>query len=323
MRCWTPLVTGLLLACSATFAHADTDFPTKPIRMIVPLAVASSVDNAARILAQKMSTNMGQPIIIENQPGAAGLIGAERVAKSAPDGYTLGAFNDGIMTMVPHLHNNMAWDIMKDFDPVSLVATIDWGLVSTPSAPFQTPADLIRIAKVNAGRIYYGSGGSGSPQHVAMELFAANAHIRVENVSYKGATQAALGIAGGDVIVGFQGMAAVAPMIRSGKLKLLAVATPQRMPQFPDVPTVSESGLKGFTFNSWFAILTPAGTPKEIVDKLHDEIVKALDDPDVRAKLDSLGLKPLGSTPKQLEDATREQFAKYGKLIERAGIKAD
>lgn len=323
MRRWTPLVMGLLLACSAASAHADTDFPTKPIRMIVPLAVASSVDNAARILAQKMSANMGQPIIIENQPGAAGLIGAERVAKSAPDGYTLGAFNDGIMTMVPHLHNNMAWDIMKDFDPVSLVATIEWGLVASPNSPFQTPADLIRIAKVNPGRIYYGSGGSGSPQHVAMELFAANAHIQVENVSYKGATQAALGVAGGDVLIGFQGMAAVAPMIRAGKLKLLAVATPQRMPQFPDVPTVSESGLKGFTFNSWFAILTPAGTPKEIVAKLHDEIVKALADPEIRAKLDALGLKPLGSTPEQLDQATREQFAKYGKLIQQAGIKAD
>lgn len=321
MRCWMLPCASLLLAAASVGAHAQTPYPNRPIRMIVPLAVASSVDNAARILAQKMSANMGQPIIIENQPGAAGLIGADRVAKSAPDGYTIGAFNDGIMTMVPHLYQNMSWDIMKDFDPVSLVATIEWGLVATYSTPFDTPAELIALAKSKKTPIYYGSGGTGSPQHVAMELFAAQADIELEHVTYKGATQAALGVASGDVMVGFQGLAAVTPMIKTGKLKLMAVASPQRLPQFPDVPTVSATGLKGFSFNSWFALMVPAGTPPAIVGRLNEEVVKALADPEVHAKLDALGLKPQGSTPEFLDEATRAQFVKYGKLIKQADIK--
>ncbi|GGX16188.1 MFS transporter [Pigmentiphaga litoralis] len=323
MRCWTPLMTGLLLACAALGARAESDYPNRPIRMVVPLAVASSVDNAARILAQKMSSNMGQAIIIENLPGAAGVIGAERVAKSPPDGYTLGAFHDGLMTMVPHLQASLNWDIMKDFEPISLVATIEWGLVTAPNAPFDTAADFIKVAKANPKRIYYGTGGIGSPQHVAMALFAADAGIHIEHVTYKGATQAALGVAGGDVQIGFQGIATVAPMVRSGKLKLLGVATPGRMAQYPDTPTISESGLRGFEFSSWFAMMVPAGTPADIRSRLHSEIMKALQDPDVRGKLEALGLKPGGSTPEYLARATRAQYAAYGKMMHDAGIKPE
>lgn len=323
MRCWIPLMTGVLLACAAVGAHADPDYPNRPIRMVVPLAAASSVDNAARILAQKMSANMGQAIIIENLPGAAGVIGAERVAKSAPDGYTLGAFHDGLMTMVPHLQASLNWDIAKDFEPITLVATIEWGLVATPSTPFDTVADFIKVAKANPKRLYYGTGGVGSPQHVAMALFAAEAGIKVEHVSYKGSTQAALGVAGGDVQVGFQGIATVAPMIRSGKLKLLGVATPGRMNQFPDTPTLSEAGLRGFEFSTWFAMMAPTGTPPDIRKRLHTEILKALQDPDVRGKLEALGLKPGGSTPEYLARATRAQFAAYGKMMHDAGIKPE
>ena len=312
-----------LLLAAAPLAAAAQGYPNKPIRMIVPLAAASAVDNAARIVAQKMSVNMGQQVVIENQPGASGQIGADRVAKSAPDGYTLGGFNDSIMTMLPNMNANLPWDILRDFEPVSLVATIEWGLVANNDAPYKSAADLIAAAKAKPGAINFGSGGNGSPQHIAMELFASQAGIKLTHVPYKGASQAALGVAGGDVPVAFQGLATVATLARGGKLRLIGLATPAPLAEFPGAPLVSESGLPGFQFNSWFTVVAPAGTPKEIVNKLHAEIAKALADPDVRAKLKDQGLTVRGTTPEELRTATREQLARYAKLIKDAGIKAE
>src|SRR5262249_22105016 len=238
----------LLIAaiCFAGLASAQPRYPDKTIRMVVPLAAGSAVDNAMRIVTERMAENMGQAIAIENQPGAAGLIGAERVAKAAPDGYTIGGFNDSIMTMLPNLYRKMPWDILKDFEPVSLVATVEWGLVANNSAPYKSAADLIAAAKAEPGKIFYASGGNGSPQHIAMALFASNAGISLTHVPYKGATQAAQDIASGQVPVGFQGLATVTTLVRGGKLKLIGVTTPARLPQFGDVPTVAESGLPGF-----------------------------------------------------------------------------
>ena len=317
------LLAASLVSIAPTLAFAQAGYPNKPIRMIVPLAAASAVDNGARILAQRMSANMGQQIVVENVPGAAGQIGAGQVARAAPDGYTIGGFNDSIMTMLPNLGTQLPWDILKDFEPVSLVATIEWGLVANNNAPFKNAGDLIAAAKAKPGEINYGSGGNGSPQHVAMALFANSAGIRMTHVPYKGASQAALGVAAGDVPVAFQGLATVAALVRGGKAKLLGVATPARIPQFPDVPTVSESGLQGFQFNSWFTIVAPAGTPKEIVARLNAEIVKALGDPEVRAKYADQGLTIRGTSPDELGAATRAQLARYGKLMKEAGIKAE
>jgi tripartite-type tricarboxylate transporter receptor subunit TctC len=288
--------------------------------MIVPLAAASAVDNAARIVAQQMSVNMGQQIVIENQPGAAGLIGAERVAKAAPDGYTIGGFNDSIMTMLPNLYRKMPWDILKDFEPVSLVATVEWGLVVNNDAPYRSAADFIAAAKANPERIFYASGGNGSPQHIAMALFASTAGIALTHVPYKGATQAALDIASGQVPVGFQGLATVAALVRGSKLRLIGVTTPTRLAQFSEVPTVSESGLPGFEFNSWFTIMAPAGTPKEIIARLNAEIVKALADPEVREKLVQQGLTIRGTSAQELGVATREQLAKVRAADSQANI---
>ena len=312
-----------VLALVSAFASAQGSYPDRPIHMIIPLAAASAVDNAARIVAQRMSLNMGQQIVIENQPGAAGLIGAERLARATPDGYTIGGFNDSIMTMLPNLHPKMPWDILKDFEPVSLVATVEWGLVVNNDAPYRSAADLIAAAKANPGRIFYASGGNGSPQHIAMALFASNAGITLTHVPYKGATQAALDIAGGQVPVGFQGIATVASLVRGGKLKLVGVTTPERLAQFSDVPTVSESGLPGFEFNSWFTIMVPAGTPKDIIARLNAEILIALADPDVREKLVQQGLTIRGTSAQELGAATREQLAKYARLIRQANITVD
>jgi tripartite-type tricarboxylate transporter receptor subunit TctC len=316
------LLAGLCTAALPA-AWAQSPWPAKPIRMVVPLAAGSAVDAAARIVTEKMGRNLGQSIVIENQPGAAGLIGAGTVAKAAPDGYTLGGFNDSIMTMLPNMNARMPWDILKDFEPVSLVATVEWGLVVPAEAPEKSAADLIALARKSPGQVNYGSGGNGSPQHIAMALFASQAGLQMKHVPYKGATQAAMGVAGKEVDAAFQGIATVSSLLKAGKLRLIGVTTPKRMPQYPDVPTVSESGLPGFEFNSWFAIMAPAGTPKEIVHRLAAEVQKALADAEVRDKLAALGLTPRGTTPEDLGSAMRAQLAKYGTLIKANNISAE
>jgi tripartite-type tricarboxylate transporter receptor subunit TctC len=316
-------VLAAIAAVLSLGALAEQPYPSKPIRMIVPLAAASAVDNAARLVAHHMSTTLGQQVVIENQPGASGQIGADRVAKAAPDGYTIGGFNDSIMTMLPNMYANLPWDILRDFEPVSLVATVEWGLVANNAAPYKSAADLIADAKARPGKIDFGSGGIGSPQHIAMALFASSSGIQLTHVPYKGASQAALGAAAGEVPVCFQGLATVAGLVRGGKLRLIGVATPARHPQFPDAPTVAESGLPGFQFNSWFAVMAPAGTPKDVVAKLNRAILAALADPQVREKLNEQGLTPRGSSPQELGSATRDQLARYGRLFKEAGIKAE
>jgi tripartite-type tricarboxylate transporter receptor subunit TctC len=311
-----------LVAWSAA-AAAQGDYPSRPIRMVIPLAVASAVDNAARVLAARMSENMGQPFVIENVAGASGLIGADRVAKSAPDGYTIGAFDDSILTMLPNLHAKMPFDVLRDFEPVSLVGTIEWGLVASNDAPFRSAADVIAAAAANPGKNGYASGGNGSPQHIAMAHFASAANISLVHVPYKGATQAAAGIAAGQVPVGMQGLGGVASLVRAGKLRLIGVGTPQRHPQFPDVPTIGESGLPGFTFTSWFAVVAPAGTPKDIVVRLNAEISRALAVPDVREKLTPQGITVGGTSQEELGSIIRAQLARYAKVMKEAGIRAE
>jgi tripartite-type tricarboxylate transporter receptor subunit TctC len=322
---WRLLVlASALLACTSlvctSLGFAQTPYPSRPIKMIVPLAAASAVDVAARIVTQKMADNMGQQFVILNQPGASGLIGAEQVARAEPDGYTIGGFNDSIMTMVPNLQSNMRWDILRDFEPVSLVATVEWGLIAGNQTSYRSAADLIAAAKAAPGRIDYSSGGPGSPQHLAMAMFAAAAGISLTHVPYKGATQAAADVAAGQIPVGFQGLGTVAALVRAGQLRLIGVATPKRLPQFPDVPTISESGLPGFVFNSWFAIMVPAGTPKDIVARLNAEVLKALGDADVRRKLEDLGFTIRGGSSEDLGAMTRQQLEKYARVIKEIGV---
>jgi tripartite-type tricarboxylate transporter receptor subunit TctC len=270
-----------------------------------------------------MAENLGQPIVIENQPGAAGLIGTERVARAAPDGYVIGGFNDSIMTMLPNLHAKLPWDILKDFEPVSLVASMQWGLVAAPGSRFNTAAEVIAAAKAKPGSLNYSSGGNGSPQHVAMELFKSQAGVFITHIPYRGATAAAVDAANGQVDVHLSGLPTVFGMIKGGKMKLLGVGSQQRIPQFPDTPTIAESGLPGYLFNSFFAITAPAGTPKEIVARLNQEVVKATSAPDVREKLIAQGFIIRASSPEELTRATREQLERYAALFKQAGIRVD
>jgi tripartite-type tricarboxylate transporter receptor subunit TctC len=227
------------------------------------------------------------------------------------------------MTMLPNLHEKMAWDILRDFEPVSLVGTIEWGLITGLDTPYKTAADVIADARARPGKVDFGSGGNGSPQHIAMALFAAQAGLTMTHVPYKGATQAAVGVAANEVPVGFQGLGTAASLIHSKKVRLLGVSTPARLASFPDAPTISDSGLPGFEFNSWFAVMAPAGTPKAIVARLNAEIRKALADPDVREKLAAQGFTIRGSSAEELGTATRNQLAKYQRLMKQAGIKGE
>jgi tripartite-type tricarboxylate transporter receptor subunit TctC len=327
-REWMHISTAHLLGAVVTAngsgaAWAQSAYPNRPVKLIVPLAAGSAVDNAARIVMQRVALNINGAVAIDNMAGASGVIGTERVAKSAPDGYTLGGFNDSIMTMLPNMNAKLPWDIVRDFTPISLVATVEWGLVVPVDSPVATVADFIAAARRAPGQVTYGSGGNGSPQHMAMALFASQAGLQLTHVPYKGATQAAVGVAGHEVQAAFQGIATVNALIKAGRLKLIAVSTPKRLPQFPDVPTVAESGLAGYEFNSWFALMAPAGTPRGIVQRLQQEVVKALGDASVREQLIAQGLTPRGTSPEELASALTQQLARYEALIRQAGIKAD
>ena len=302
---------------------ANETYPNKPIKLIVPLAAGSSVDTAARIVMQKISQNIGQPIVIENKLGAAGIIGTDQVAKSPADGYTLGGFNDSIITMIPNLNPKLPWDIVKDFESISQVAIIEWGLMVSSSSPYRNVNDLIEAAKKSPGKLNYSSGGNGGPQHIGMAMLAYQAGINMMHVPYKGATQAAVGAAAGEVDATLQGISTIVPLAQSSKARLIAVCTPQRMPQFPDVPTVSESGLPGFKMNSWFGLMAPAGTPNEIISFLIREVSKAVADPTVKDRLIALGLVPVGSTSDEMSSLVRSQLEHYKKVITQAGIKSD
>jgi len=317
------LLAAAWICTAPVAASAQPAYPTKPIRMVIPLAAGSAVDNGARVLTQKMGVELGQPFVLENIPGSSGLIGADRVAHAAPDGYTVGGFNDSVLTMIPHIYPKAGWDALTDFAPISLVGTIEWGLVVPPDSPLRTVEDFIKAAKASPGKLNFGSGGSGSPQHIAMAMFASRAGINVTHVPYKGATPAAVAVAGGEVDAAFQGLGTVTSLIQGGKLRLLAVSTPKRLPQYPNVPTVAESGLPDFYFNSWFAMVAPKGTPKEIIDRLHAAMRSALDDPDTNAKLVGLGITVRGTSPEDFGRAIGEQYALYRKVIQANNIKAD
>lgn len=319
----TTFVLAMILSLMAPSLHAQAPYPSKPIRMVIPLAAGSAVDNAARVLTQKMAEGLGQPIVAENIAGSSGLIGAERVARAAPDGYTLGGFNDSVLTMIPHIYPRMPWNPLTDFEPLSLAATIEWGLIVKPDSPYRTAEDLLATARAQPGKLNYSSGGNGSPQHIAMALFATRAGLSLLHIPYKGATPAAVAVASGEVDAGMQGLGTVTSLIQAGKLRLLAVSSGKRLAQYPGVPTVDEAALKGFFFDSWFAMVLPAGTPKEIVERLHAEMTKALADPATRDKLQGFGMTLRGSSPQELGAATRAQFELYRKLIQDNGIKAD
>ena len=307
---------ALALPCAAQ------QYPTKPILFLMPLQAGSAVDAMVRIVAQKMGDNMGRAIVVENQPGAAGMIGAERVKKAAPDGYTVGVLNDSILTMIPNIRP-VPYDPVKDFVPVGLVAGIAWVLVVNNDLPAKTVPELVALAKSRPGKLDYSSGGVGSPQHVAMEAFKAATGTFVTHIPYRGATQAALDVISNQVQVHFSAVSIVLPHIQAGRMRALGVPGAQRSTLLPGVPTMAEAGLAGFEWQTWASLVVPLGTPKPIVERLGAEMVKAVNAPDVRQKLVALGLEPLGSPPETVTQWTQAGLKRMGEIVKRAGITAD
>ncbi len=309
-----------LLACS--FAASAQSYPAKPLLFVMPLQAGSAVDVMVRIVAQKMSEGLGQPIVVENQPGAAGSIGAERVKRAAADGYTVGVLNDSILTMIPNIRP-VGYDPVKDFAPVGVVAGITWVLVANNDLPVRSVPELIELAKRQPGRLDYSSGGNGSPQHVAMEAFKAATGIYLTHIPYRGATQAALDVITNQVQVHFSAVSIVLPYIRSGRMRALGVPSGARSPLLPEVPTMSESGVKGFEWRTWASLVVPVGTPKPVVDRLHAELAKAVQAPDVRDKLIAQGLEPIGSAPEVVTQWTQDGLKRMAAVAKRAGIKPE
>ena len=317
-------ILALLAACLAPLAAAQPQpYPSRPITMLVPLQAGTAVDNVARAIAQKMATSLGRPIVVENVPGAAGQIGTERLARAAPDGYTIGFVNDSILTMLPNLNAKLGYDPLKDLAPVSRVAGNAFGIAVNPAFPAKTLAELIAQAKARPGDIHYASGGNGSPQHMAIEMLASAAGVKFTHVPYKGAAQALTDVLGGQVPLLAQGLGVVSVQAKAGKLRVLAVTGTERSPLLPDVPTVREAGIADFEFATWFAVVAPAGTPRAIVDLLHAEIVKAAAAPDVRDALIPLGYDLAPGSPEQLTESIRAGLARMGRIIREAGIKAE
>ena len=309
--------------------------------MVVPLQAGTAVDNVARTLAQRMAQSMGQSIVVENQAGAAGQIGTERIAKSAPDGYTIGFVNDSILTILPNINPKLPYDPLKDLAPVSRVAGNNFGVAVPANSSAKTLAELLAQARDKPGSINFSSGGNGSPQHMAMEMLAAAAGVKMTHVPYKGAAQALTDLVGGQVQVLAQGLGVMVPQHKAGKMRLLATTGTTRSPLTPDVPTVREaaggggssggrpaaggtgSTLANFEFATWFAVVAPAGTPRPIVERIHAEILKAAALPDVREQLQSAGYVIYGSTPEQLTASITDGIARVGKIIRDANIKVE
>jgi tripartite-type tricarboxylate transporter receptor subunit TctC len=291
--------------------------------MMMPLAAGSSLDIVLRLITQKLSENLGQQVIVDNQPGAAGMIGAERFMRAAPDGYTFAAFNDSPLTMIPNLRKKVAYDPVNSFAPVSLVVNNSWILVAHPNLNVRTVADLIAQAKAHPGQLNYSSGGIGSPQHIAMALFESMAGIKVTHVPYKGTTQATVDVMSGQIPMMFSGTNAVLAQIKEGKLRALAVGATTRSPLLPDVPTVAESGLPGYEFVTWLGVFAPLHTPAPIIARMNAEIARALAAPDVKEKLVAQAVDIRTSTPEQLGAITKARLEQMGKLIKDAGIVAE
>ena len=302
-------------------ARADDAFPSKPVRIIVPYPAGGVADLLPRTVGQKLAEKWGQPVVVENKPGASGNIGMAEGARAAADGYTIVLAPTGNLTVNQFLFGNLPFDAAKDFTPITVLATSPNVLVVHPSVPAKNFRELVEYAKANPGKLNFSSPGEGSGAHLAGELLNIEAGIRTTHIPYKGMAPAVTDLLGGQVQMMFAGISTVLQHIKSGKLVALAIASPQRNPQLPDVPTVAESGFPGFDVTSWYGLVTRAGTPPAVVRKIHADSVEALRSDEVRAKLQTLGLEPLGNSPEEFEKMIAAESRKWSDIVRKAGIK--
>jgi len=305
-----------------TAAHAQPAYPQKPIRLVVPFPPGGGTDILARLFGQKMSETLGQQIIIDNRGGAGGTLGTDIAAKAAPDGYTL-ILVSGSHAINPGLYQKLPYDSVNDFAPITQIATSPGILVVNPSLPVKSVKDLIALARAKPGQINYASAGSGTPPHLAGELFKVMAKIDMVHVPYKGNAPAFTDVIGGQVSLIFPTMPSAMPFIKSGKLRPIAVTSAKRSPAAPDIPTIAESGLPGYEATSWYGILAPARTPPQIVARLHEVLVSVIGAPDMQDKLAAQGLDPVGNTPQQFAAVIKSEIAKWAKVVKASGAKPE
>jgi tripartite-type tricarboxylate transporter receptor subunit TctC len=316
-RCRSALLCVALTICATS--HAQT-YPVKPIRLVVPNAPGGGTDTVARLISEKLSPALGQQIVVENRGGAGGRIAAELVARSPKDGYTLLLGSAATLITGPALVSERKYDPVKDFTPISLAGTTAYMLVVHPSLPVKNVRDFIGLAKSKAGTIAYSTTGQGSPAHLGMELFQAMAQVQLVHVPYKGGAPAMLSLLQGETFAMVANFLTALPVVRSNRVRALGVTSLKRSSLAPDIPTIDESGLRGFELQQFYSLVAPAGTAPEIVQRLNQEMVQRLPTEEVRKRLAHEGVEAITSSPAETAKLYAEQYAKWAKVIERAGI---
>jgi tripartite-type tricarboxylate transporter receptor subunit TctC len=316
---YVAVVLGMLVALAA----GAQSYPNRPVKLIVPYAAGGLPDTMARLVGQKIGDALGQQLVVENRGGAGGIVGTSEVAKSAPDGYTLLVADVGQIAINPHLFSKLPYDPLKDLVGVSLMGTSALYLVAHPSVPANNMRELVALLKAQPGKFSYGSSGLGSIHHLATEALKTDLGLDILHVPYKGTGQSVPALLGGQVALLYAALPSIESHVKAGKVKMLAVSTPQRSPQAPDVPTVAESGVPGYDFVAEIGLYAPAGTPQDIVARLAAEVAKAVKHPDVAQRFRQLGIDPAGSAPETLAAMNRVNYEKYARVVKLSGAKID
>ena len=322
MNRWMAMAVGVSFAAVSTLAAAQA-WPAKPIKYVVPFAAGGTTDILARTISEKLSVALGQPVVVENKPGAGGGLGAAEVAKAAPDGYTIMGGTISTHAINASLYKNLPYDPVRDFAAITLIARVPNMLVINNDIPAKDVAELIALMKANPGKWSFASSGNGTSQHLSGELFKGMAGVDMQHIPYKGSPPALTDVMGGQVSMTFDNITTAWPLAKGGKLRALAVTTAKRSPVSPEVPTLAESGLPGYEIGSWQGVFAPAGTPPEIVKRLNAEIVKIINSPDVQKKLLELGAEPVANSPEEFTALVKTEVVKWGDVVKKSGAKVD
>ncbi|HJY79398.1 MAG TPA: tripartite tricarboxylate transporter substrate binding protein [Burkholderiales bacterium] len=316
------LIALVLCSLFVAAAGAQDAYPSRPVKFILPFPPGGGTDILGRVIAERLSTSLGQPVVTENRGGAGGNVGAEAAAHSAPDGYTIVLVAPSL-AISPSLYSKLNYDPVKDLTPISLVATVPNVMITNPSVEAKNLQEFIALARSRPGAMNYGSGGAGTSNHLAGELFNIVTGAKLVHVPYKGVNLAMQGVLAGEIQLVFIGIPAALPHIKAGKLRALALVAPQRSPALPEVPTVAEAGLKDFEVTTWYGVMAPSGTPRPIITRLNGELVKIMHTPDVKERLAAMATDPLTSTPEEFAAYLKQEIAKWGDVVRKANLKAD
>lgn len=321
------VIPALCVLCAALTQHAVAQstaagYPSRPIRMLLPASPGGPVDVIARTIGSGLSETLGQPIVMDNRPGAGGIIGAEIVVRAAADGYTLMFAHSGPLAIEAALHSKISYHPLKDFAPVSLVCASPYVLIVNPATPAKSVKELVALAKSRLGTLHYASGGLGTGLHMAGELLNLAAGVKIAHVPYKGAGPGIAALMSGEVQMMFNGVSSALPHVKAGRVRALAISSAQRSRLLPDLPTVAESGLR-YDTSGWYGLVAPAGTPKAVTGRLQSQLHKALNTPEMKERLASQGIDGIASTPEQLTQHLRAELDKWTAVVKAAGLKAD